>query len=276
MNRENTVTPDPPDPAGPEVTTGPPPHTEPSSDGAPPPTQKEAPSAGGGGLGDLQMEQDMLLPPMPEAFDAVGYKDLELETTRMPLEATFVSSMTPRTMRIHLKARRKNQIKREHLERLLPELPAPNTCFHVVSRGNFDFWTYVPHIVSLTEDGFDEAYISTWTLCRDVAVDMLTLFDQHKLRKISLLTGTYFKRRETAVYAFTVDGLIKRGQRYKAFLNHTKIILLRNKDISLVLEGSANLTANPRAENFMISNHPGLYDFHRTWIEELYGGQCVK
>lgn len=284
MDRENIVA------DIPTTEPGPPSQLVSPSDGAASPNPKAVPLEGGDGGPPLTeqhhtigwhaqemdpIEADMLNPPMPEAFDAVGYKDLELETTRMPLEATFVSSMTPRTMRIHLRARGKNQLKQEHLDRLLPEIPPENTSYHVISRGNFDFWNYVPHLVKLA-GSFDETYLSTWTMCRDVAVDLLTLADQNKLGSITLISGTYFKRRETVVYGFVLDGLLKRGHRYKAFMNHIKLILLRNNKMSLVLESSANLTANPNAESFTISNHSGLYDFHREWIEAIYGGDRVK
>jgi len=205
---------------------------------------------------------------MPGMFNANDYLGQELETTRMPTASKIAIKNQHKTTRIHLKARKKNEIKMEHLAELLPQLPEEGWSYHVVSSGNFDFWTYVPHLISLG-GYFDELYVSTWTMNRENVVEMLELYDDGKVGKINLLTGKYFKRRETAVFALILEGLLKRGQRYKAFANHTKIMLLGNKDHNIIVEGTANLTANPRVEQFIITHHTELYEFHRKWMEEM-------
>lgn len=213
--------------------------------------------------------QELLNAPMPGEFNAVNYVGRHIENTTMPQEGSCLTNMRHKSVRIHLKAQKKNEVKLEHLAELLPELPHEGWSYHVISKGNFDFWTYVPHLVKLA-GRFDEFYCSTWTMSRNVATEMLNLFDRGLLGSISLMTGTYFKRRETAVYALILDGLIQRNQRYVAFANHAKIMLLQNENVNLVVEGSANLTASPRAENFILSNNHDLYDFHRSWMEEMY------
>ena len=56
-----------------------------------------------------------------------------------------------------------------------------------------------------------------------------------------------------------------------AFQNHTKIILLRTAKTFIVIEGSANFTANPRLENYTLSSDETLYNFHREWMEHMLG-----
>ena len=207
---------------------------------------------------------------MPEQMDIIDFIGKEIESVYMPNQSAIKIKQKHKSMQIHLKAQKKNEVKREHLQNLLPTLPEPGWSYHVVSSGNFDFWTYVPHIVSLA-GYFDEFYCSTWTMNRDIAVQMVELYDKGKIGNITLFTGKYFKRRETAVYGYILENLLKRGQRYLAFSNHIKLILLRNKDYNITIEGSANLTANPRAEQFIINNNKELYEFHREWMENLYG-----
>jgi hypothetical protein len=36
-----------------------------------------------------------------------------------------------------------------------------------------------------------------------------------------------------------------------------------------IIEGSANFTANPRIEQFILSNHVGLFHFHRSWMDKI-------
>lgn len=37
----------------------------------------------------------------------------------------------------------------------------------------------------------------------------------------------------------------------------------------ICVEGSANFTANPRIEQFTISNDTALANFHKKWIENI-------
>ena len=223
------------------------------------------------GLSDKQAElfDDLMEPAMPTEMNALDYLGVQLETPDMPTGGLFKEKRKHKAVKIHLKAQRKNAIKTEHLAEFLPRVPEPGWSYHIISSGNFDFWNYVPHLVQLA-GRFDEFYCSTWTMNRPIAAEMLEMFDKGKLGSISLMTGKYFKRRETAVFAFILEGLLARKQRYIAFANHTKLMLMRNSTMHLVLEGSANLTANPRAEQFILTNSENLYDFHRKWMEGMY------
>jgi hypothetical protein len=83
-------------------------------------------------------------------------------------------------------------------------------------------------------------------------------------------------RRESAVANTLIEGLRARRQRYVAFQNHTKVMLLAAPPDYLVMEGSANFTANPRLEQTVFSNDRALFDFHRSWMESMLaadGGQ---
>ena len=187
----------------------------------------------------------------------------KLESDAMP---------SPGGIRRNLKLKGLNQLQLKKLNEILPAIPAAGESWHVVSDGTFDFWKFVPHLVGLI-DSADEFYGSTWTIARPNVIELLELFDSGRVRKISMLTGLYFKRRETAVYATLLSGLLQRGQRYRAFKNHAKIILLAGSGQSLVVEGSAKFTANPRLEQFVITNDRPLYDFHRSWMEGMFDGE---
>lgn len=36
------------------------------------------------------------------------------------------------------------------------------------------------------------------------------------------------------------------------------------------MEGSANWTANPRTEQNIITNSRDVYEFHKSWLEEMF------
>ena len=188
------------------------------------------------------------------------------------LETDFIPS--GRSLTIAARRRYERIGKRQQLLEVIPSPPAAGESIHVIGEGLYDFWTFVPQMVDWLGRA-EEMYLSTWTTCRANVVELFELIDTGRIGAVVFLTGLYFKRRETAVYTYLVNSLRRRGPRfrYKAFANHAKVLLARGPGPAaaaawLVCEGSANLTANPRLEQYVFTNDRGLYEFHRGWMEE--------
>lgn len=195
--------------------------------------------------------------------DMLGPGADEAETTHRP---------NARALRIQAK-RAMLRIEREQQARdVLKGLPAAGHQVHIVSAAKFDFWTWCPVMIDWLGKT-DHFYCSTWTLSRNNARELFGLVDEGKIPAAScvILTGTYFKRRESSVYSYLVEGLRNRGGRYRAFSNHAKVLLIANarRRAWLTIEGSANLTSNPRLEQYVITNDRRLHDFHRGWMDEV-------
>ena len=155
----------------------------------------------------------------------------------------------------------------EALSEIVPEVPEHGTTIHVVSNASADFWDFVPYL--LRKIGPANMWASTWSMNRGNALELLDLLDRGQLLSVSLLTGSYFKTREHAVYATLTSGLLERGQRILAFWNHSKILTLANDQYAITIEGSANFTQNPRVEQYVITHDRALVDFHQSWMEEM-------
>ena len=197
-------------------------------------------------------------------FDWVFDDDNPIETSE---------TIEPRLTRATLKRRHVQALKRETAKTILTELPKHGESFHIVSNGSSDYFTFVALIAELLPHAYSaQFYGSTWTMSRNNVVEMFELFDTGKLGSLNILTGLYFKRRESSVYATLLNGLETRKQRYRALENHAKIMLFNHQDDYIVLEGSANFTANPRIEQTTIINDKSLWEFHQTWIEEILNG----
>ena len=205
-----------------------------------------------------------------DAFDLdwLGLSDGgDLETTRQ-LADSRVHKRRP-TRRRDLRV-----LKRTQAAEFLTELPEIGETWHVVSNAKYDFWTWVAVFADLLGGRIDELYGSTWTMSR---INVQDLFEQHdagRIGTISLLTGVYFKRRESSVYAQLIQGMAARGYRFICFENHTKVLLMKHEPHYIVIEGSANFTSNPRLEQYTITNDAGLYEFHRAWMEEMLNGEA--
>ena len=163
------------------------------------------------------------------------------------------------------------RLRREKAEQIAQPVAAGES-LHIVSNGSFDYWNFAPIYASIIGYNGIEFFGSTWTLSRANMMSMFDLFDRGVFRSIHMLTGVYFKRRETSIYAQLLTGLQRRKQHFVCFENHTKIMLLGHEETDqwYVLEGSANFNANPRAEQTVISNDRELYEFHRTWMLRMF------
>jgi len=188
----------------------------------------------------------------------------DLETDIMP--------DTPLVMKVDAKVKSKAFLRREHLADFHRELPAPGEAIHLVSNGRFDYWHFIPVTLDLLGRPVDELTASTWVMNRENVVELIEMYDAGRLKKFSILTGEFFKRRCPAVVNLLIDEIQKRGQRYIASPNHTKIALFEAPPDYIVIEGSANWTSNPRIEQTVINNNRDLLEFHKRWMQKVLEG----
>jgi hypothetical protein len=181
-------------------------------------------------------------------------------------------TITSRMKRAELKRERVTALKKENAGQIVTELPKQGESFHIISNGSFDYFTFVPIVIELLGNYSVHFYGSTWTMSRGNVTDLFELFDASKIGSLNILTGIYFKRRESSVYATLYNGIELRKQRYRALENHAKIMLFNHHDNYIVIEGSANFTANPRIEQTTIINDKSLWEFHRQWMDEIFNG----
>jgi len=205
------------------------------------------------------------IPDDHDAFDDFGVGsilgDEFVETTK---------NISARAIRLDLKRSYVRVKQKDNLRDIIKQPPKPGEQIHVMSANKFDFWTWVPVMIDWIGKA-DCLYVSTWTTNRTNTKNMFELWDAGKIGVSNWCVGLYFKRRETNVYSMLLEGLVKRGGRLKAFETHAKVLLLSNKKRNAwySIEGSANMTANPRLENYVITNDKSLWTFHQEWFEEM-------
>lgn len=180
-----------------------------------------------------------------------------------------------------------NGQKREALTELIPALPPPDTDLYIIGNGAgaekrhgvdstaFDFGTFIPHVVRMLGDIGCTAYVSTWTMNENHVKSMVEMLTDGRLSALSVMVDPYFSRRTPAIYAQLITGLQAHpwgipgagGGRFKAFKNHCKIIAIANPaGQCCTIMGSANLSAQPRTENYTLSTAPDLY----AWVRDEF------
>ena len=191
-----------------------------------------------------------------------------------PVELETVDTVAARTLKTKTRLAMKAALRKEKAAEIFDTLPAPGESLHAISNGSFDYFHLAPIFIEHLGGHTEHFYGSTWTMNRANVLDLFQMYDDGKIGSIAILTGVYFKRRESAVYATLLEGLQARGQRFIAFECHAKVMLLNAGPHYLAIEGSANFTANPRLENTVITNSRDVWEFHRTWMEQMLDGQA--
>lgn len=157
--------------------------------------------------------------------------------------------------------------KNKTFKKCISVMPEKGESLHIINNSKFDFYTVIP-FVNESFGKIEELYISTWVASRDNLSDLFKRFDQGKIINIKILTGLYFKTRESGVYGYLMKEGSKRKVKTVSFRNHAKILLIKIGKNYFIIEGSANLNANPRLEQYIITNDEKLYLFHKKWMED--------
>ena len=211
-----------------------------------------------------------------DSGEAVGVEHVVETTEQLPVPKRYDRRKIEKREYI-------NGLKKQALTELIKELPPPDTDLYIISNGSggtfkqagdpliFEFGHFIPVLVGMLGGRGCIAYVSTWTMARQHALNMLQMVDTGEIAHLAVMTDAYFLRRESAIANQLVTGLQARGQRFIAFKNHTKALTISNAEGTrfVTVTGSANLSSQPRAENFNLTTDPGLHAFLRDEFFEV-------
>jgi hypothetical protein len=162
-----------------------------------------------------------------------------------------------------------------NVAKLLKKLPKPGESWHMVTKGNFAFWDFVPAILRLAAParirylgivtlGFSSANVSA----------LLDLIDTRQIARVEFLYSIYFKSNEKEACAALTNQLTERRQTVAAIRTHAKLLLfeMTNRGPAYCIESSANLRSCGNVEQMTLTHDRALVRFHRKWISEV----CTK
>lgn len=163
----------------------------------------------------------------------------------------------------------RRKIRRDALAVFVDQLPAAGESLHLVFDGDVDAFDMIPHCIGLAGAPADELYLVSWAISRPCCLELLELIDGRKAEGVAFIVDPSFRDKRASIYATALEGLLDRGQRMRTTRTHAKVTLMRVGSFFLTMETSANLNANKRIEQMTVTNHRGLYEFHRDWMEEI-------
>jgi hypothetical protein len=154
----------------------------------------------------------------------------------------------------------------------LDSLPLPGETWHLVSKGNYSQWDFVPAVLEMVAPAtLDYLAIVTLSFSRINLEQLLALIDAGQVRQVDFVYSIYIKSVEKEACSRLHAELDARGQRTIALRQHCKILLMQTTvGDCYTIESSANLRSCRNIEQSTFTNDPALLQFHRGWLNSLF------
>ena len=135
-----------------------------------------------------------------------------------------------------------------------------NVTYHFATAGRWSAYELLNYVLSYT--GPAEVYFTTWKINDLVAAN---LFKNIKAGTITKLYAILEKRIPvTAPEA--KDLVVSNSSKHKITDNHSKVVVVMNNNWAVVINGSANMTINPRIEAGTLCTKRLVAEFTKKWI----------
>lgn len=175
------------------------------------------------------------------------------------------------------------------LESVLPELPDPDTDVWIVSNGRgalnyagkerhyYELGNFIIYILEkLQKDSMPvECYIATWRISQRHVDTLKAMIECDLIQRLVFLTDVSIVNHSPSTRHGLMQ-LLKAPHVYVECYTHAKIFAASNGQRAVLMTGSANLSSQPRCENYHLTTDVGAYEFFvQNFFEPLvreYGG----
>jgi len=164
----------------------------------------------------------------------------------------------------------KNYYRVKKFNELINILPKENEQIRIITQQSFNSFSILLYLLENIKD-IIECYITTFSIDQQTAVAICDLVESNKIKDITLIITSLLKydrseRREMLINCAKNNKNFKFIETY----NHTKIIGVKNKENKyFLIEGSGNLSANARIEQYLFEQSKESYLFHKKWIDDI-------
>ena len=132
--------------------------------------------------------------------------------------------------------------------------------YHFATAGRWSQYELMHYILAQT--GPAAVYFSTWKINDMVASNFFHLVNSGIITKLYAI----LEKRIPVTAPEAKDLIVSNCVKYKICDNHSKVIVIQNEEWSVVINGSANMTINPRIEAGTVCTRKEIADFHKQWI----------
>lgn len=149
------------------------------------------------------------------------------------------------------------------------EILAGNTV-HALLSGNFIFGDFFEAFAVENDILINDLTISTLAYGKENVDSFRNLIVGDYVESLNLIVSDYFysHNRDNVLYTWEQLDVDNKFQLAVAG-THTKVSLMLIGDKKIVITGSANLRSSRSVEEITIQTNPELYDFHKTWHDDV-------
>lgn len=160
----------------------------------------------------------------------------------------------------------------DDMRKIIAPLPAAGVTCHIVLSGKASLWDLVPAVLEIAAPAIiNELWIATLGFSNRNATELFAYLDGGQVGRCHFICSHYFKGTSESIYTPMETGMVKRGQRFLAMRNHSKLILMSLSDgCHIVGESSANLRSCKNVETLTLTHDRALFEFHTRWMDHIF------
>lgn len=153
-------------------------------------------------------------------------------------------------------------------ELLLPWHFETGVCYHCMSYGGIDLWSYAKHI--LRQQRLRYLMISSWIVSPDDAREIKAAVEAGDVGRVDFYVGDILQGGYRGAYDICLETAAMCGGRVAIFHNHAKIILGFGDSFPFVMASSCNLNINPRLEQTDIYTDGELAAWYKDYFDGIH------
>lgn len=153
------------------------------------------------------------------------------------------------------------------LAHILPAVIEDGDSWHVISGGDVDSLSYLAHILKSTS--LDYCAFSTWCMALPDVEQFEKWMQSKQIKHLDAYVGEIFPNQYGDEYEKLCQLIEPTKGRVCVFKNHSKVMLCKKGKQHWVIQSSANINTNPRAENTIITASKELFDHHKAFFDGI-------
>lgn len=153
------------------------------------------------------------------------------------------------------------------LAEILPPVIEDGDAWHILSQGDIDALSYLQHLLKAT--AMDYVALSTWCMAQADAEQLRDWLQAGTIGRLDAYVGEIFPGQYPGEHETLCAAARAHGGRVAVYRNHSKMFLCRAGDRAWVIESSANINTNPRAENTVITADMDLFLHHKAHLDGI-------
>lgn len=150
---------------------------------------------------------------------------------------------------------------------ILPATIEDGDAWHVLSAGDVDALSYLSHL--LKSQPMEYVALSTWCMAMNDVEQLRAWVEEGRIGRLDAYVGEIFPGQYAGEHEALCAVVALCGGRVCVYRNHSKLFLCRAGSRAWVVESSANINTNPRAENTVITADLGLFEHHKGHLDAV-------